>query len=161
MCGDARGTLRATSRYLMSSNEEERSMLGTSKFTQGDMPVFLGRGNRRAAAARAYEGLRGAAVILPFALAVGTSAYASQCGDEITRWETAQRDLNIGLHAQQSVGAQLHHQPTPGSVANATDRAEQVRTDTALRAARRLDAQGKDAECLETLGKAGMVHQDP
>jgi len=70
--------------------------------------------------------------------------------------ESAQPDLKIVPYARQSVAAQLHHQPTPGTVANAESEA-QKKLVAALAIARKLDSEGKDSECIATLQKAGLL----
>ena len=59
--------------------------------------------------------------------------------------------------APQSIGAQLHHQPTPQSVENAESRA---RTDSAaaLDRARMADAAGDAAACARALAEAKELY---
>jgi hypothetical protein len=140
--------------------EEEPSMRGKTQFSGCGSQRSLLSACRRIARS-AYHGVSGFAVILPVAMANGPlPAHASQCGDAIATLESAERDLNTGPHAPQSIGAQLHHQPTPGSIANAESRARKRKSDGALAAARKLHAQGKEAECIATLLKAGIVPDD-
>ncbi len=55
--------------------------------------------------------------------------------------------------APQSVGAQLHHQPTPGTVERAEHRANAA-GDAALDRARNADAAGDAAACSKALQEA-------
>jgi hypothetical protein len=55
--------------------------------------------------------------------------------------------------APQSIGAQLHHQPTPGSVQSA-EREAVAASDAALERARTADAAGDAAACGRALGEA-------
>jgi hypothetical protein len=115
----------------------------------------------QASARRLHAGICAAALfLLPFALVVGdpASAQASPCGDQIAALASAERDLAIELHAPQSVDAQLHHQPTPGTVAVAQSEAKRAHVQKVLTAARRLDAQGKNAECMATLRNGGLLN---
>jgi hypothetical protein len=83
------------------------------------------------------------------------AAHATPCGDQIARLEAAQSE--VVPYTRQSVGAQLHHQPTPGTVSNAESEAKR-QLSAALAAARKLDSEGKDSECIATLDKAGLIH---
>ncbi|HEY1748909.1 MAG TPA: hypothetical protein VGG11_19390 [Xanthobacteraceae bacterium] len=62
-----------------------------------------------------------------------------------------------GASAPQSVGAQLHHQPTPGSVEGAENRA---RADglAALERARKADAAGDAAGCAQAIADAKLIY---
>ena len=62
-----------------------------------------------------------------------------------------------GPSAPQSVGAQLHHQPTPGSVEGAEHRA---RADglAALERARQADAAGDAAACAKAIEEAKLIY---
>ena len=101
----------------------------------------------------------GTALILLLAAIVGGPAKAQpvRCGERIAALASAERDLTVGLHARQSVDAQLHHQPTPGTIAGAQSEAKRAHIATVLTAARRLDTEGKEAECLATLRKGGLL----
>jgi hypothetical protein len=83
------------------------------------------------------------------------AAYATPCGEQIARLEAAQSE--VLPYSRQSVGAQLHHQPTPGTVSNAESEAKR-QLSAALAIARKLDSEGKDSECIATLDKAGLIH---
>jgi hypothetical protein len=90
-----------------------------------------------------------------------TSAHAGPCSNEIAQFEQAVRRSadrpNAGPTAEQSVNAQLRHQPTPGSVAQAQARA-QTAFETALSRAKRLDARG-DRGCTEALAAARRMYE--
>ncbi len=62
--------------------------------------------------------------------------------------------------APQSVGAQLHHQPTPGSVARAEHRAISD-GDAAIERARKADAAGDAAACTKALTEAKDIYGVP
>jgi hypothetical protein len=84
------------------------------------------------------------------------SAGAGTCGDEIAKLEAILRGGStnpyVGPSQQQSVGAQLHHQPTPGSVRRAEAQADRD-VAASLERARDLDAAGKEADCLRAVGE--------
>jgi hypothetical protein len=58
---------------------------------------------------------------------------------------------------RQSVGAQLHRQPTPGSVKRADERT-QASFDRALTRAKQRDARGDRAGCLRALTAAKRMY---
>jgi hypothetical protein len=62
-----------------------------------------------------------------------------------------------GPTAPQSIGAQLHHQPTPGSVEGAESKA---RADgaAALARARAADAAGDARACMRALDEAKLIY---
>jgi hypothetical protein len=122
-----------------------------------------------------YLGVRAAAVFLehivrgsnvPFlivaVLAAGTvNAQAGPCTTQIAGLERSIRNSapgpDSGASAPQSVGAQLHHQPTPGSVEGAENRA---RADglAALDRARKADAAGDAAACAKAIEDAKLIY---
>jgi hypothetical protein len=113
---------------------------------------------RRVSSSAARWTIGGAgAPIIPLAIVlVGpVAAHATPCGEQIARLEAAQSE--VVPYTRQSVGAQLHHQPTPGTVSNAESEAKR-QLSTALATARKLDSEGKDSECMATLDKAGLIH---
>jgi hypothetical protein len=59
--------------------------------------------------------------------------------------------------APQTLGAQLHHQPTPGSVENA-EHAANADGDAALQRARKADADGNAEGCEEALREAKRLY---
>ena len=92
-------------------------------------------------------------LVVPIALALAlTSARASPCSDEIANLETAinasERSPALVPTAPQSVGAQLHHQPTPQSVQRA-EAAPSPELNDIITRAKVLDAEGKTKECME------------
>jgi len=113
---------------------------------------------RRVSSSARHWVLNGAgAPIIPLAIVLigPVAAHATPCGEQIARLEAAQSE--VVPYTRQSVGAQLHHQPTPGTVSNAESEAKK-QLSAALAAARRLNSEGKDSECIETLDKAGLIH---
>ena len=96
-----------------------------------------------------------AAVVLNIA-----SAHAGPCSAEIAQFEqTVRQSANTsgaGPMAGQSVGAQLHRQPTPGSVKRAEESARATFDETLARA-KSLDAQG-DAGCARALADAQRMY---
>ena len=93
------------------------------------------------------------ALVVPIALALAlTSARASPCSDEIASFETAIKTSEstpvLAPTAPQSVGAQLHHQPTPQSVQRA-EAAPSPELNDIITRAKVLDAEGKTKECME------------
>ena len=82
-------------------------------------------------------------------------AHATSCGERIAKLETDLRQADADrrvLSARESVSATMHRQPTPESIANAE---MQVREHLAsrLEAARKLNSEGKESECLAALGR--------
>ena len=99
-------------------------------------------------------------LVVCIALGLGvTSAYAGPCGDEIAQLEKALRQSEsnpaTGPTAPQSIGAQLHRQPTPDSVMRA-EVDSRPDLDAILSRAKALDAEGKTAECMELVGTAKL-----
>jgi hypothetical protein len=83
-------------------------------------------------------------------------AHASACSEQITKLETALREAGgppAGLTANQSIDAQLSHQPTPSTIARAREEA-QAQADDVLMRAKELDASGQHAECLRAVKDA-------
>ncbi len=78
-------------------------------------------------------------------------AYAGPCSKEIAKIEEVMADPGpmIGPTDPQSLGAQLHRQPTPSSVARAKKRANQ-RYKHALARASALNAKG-DPDCMRAV----------
>jgi hypothetical protein len=64
---------------------------------------------------------------------------------------------NSGPTAMQSVDAQLHHQPTPGSVGQAAHVANKD-GDAAIERARKADAAGDAASCDQALAEARRLY---
>jgi hypothetical protein len=76
-------------------------------------------------------------------------AWAGPCTAQIAQVESAHRTAGAGvpLSAPQSVGAQLHRQPTPSSVQQAEAQSDAA-YKSLLEAAKKLDADGKREECM-------------
>ncbi|WP_020177291.1 hypothetical protein [Methyloferula stellata] len=85
------------------------------------------------------------------------AANAGTCSEEIAKLQklataTVPRAF-VGPTGRQSIGAQLHHQPTPESIAKAQNNAADS-VELVLSKAKDLDAAGKEAECMSSLDKA-------
>jgi len=94
--------------------------------------------------------------------AVSLPAYAGPCSKDIERVQLKlDARLNAlaaaGPSAKQSVGAQLHRQPTPRSMADAEHRLGEVSSSAmekvgdAMARARKADAAGDDSACQRAL----------
>ena len=87
-------------------------------------------------------------------------ARAGPCGEEIERLETVSRgsasNPDIGPTARQTLGAQLHYEPTPDSVARAEQGAE-ARVDAVLARARAFDQEGSHSECMSAVEEAKLL----
>ena len=85
------------------------------------------------------------------------STHAGPCSQAIAKFEAAVRqsagEPDAGPYARQSIGAQLHHEPTPASIERAQARA-QATFDATLARAKRRDARGDRAGCMRALTKA-------
>jgi hypothetical protein len=95
-------------------------------------------------------------------LAAGAAnAQAGPCTTQIAELEryiqTTAPGPTTGPSAPQSVGAQLHHQPTPGSVVGAEGKA---RADglAALERARKADAAGDAGACKSAIEEAKLIY---
>jgi|ERR1700722_14676109 hypothetical protein len=86
------------------------------------------------------------------------STQISQVEREIARLQATSRPGGAGEpSAAQSVGAQLHHQPTPGSVQSAEHMA-MADGDAALERARKANAEGNAAACNKALAEAKAIY---
>jgi hypothetical protein len=99
-----------------------------------------------------------ATLIVAVAACLGAkSADAGPCTQAIAKFEKAVRqsagEPDAGPYARQSIGAQLHHEPTPASIERAQARARATFNATLTRAKRR-DARGDRAGCMRALTKA-------
>jgi hypothetical protein len=100
-------------------------------------------------------------VLIPFAIVLIYAAptRAGPCSAEIARLEMvlgkAQFDRQAVVSAPETVDARLHHQPTPETVGKATAEAEE-NVEAAFAAARKLESEGKDTECVATLAKVAV-----
>jgi hypothetical protein len=102
--------------------------------------------------------------LLATALAVTTPALlplpalAGPCSLDIAAFEQAINiDPGAGPSGAQSVGAQLHHQPTPASVSSAQRQARTGFKD-ALARAKRFDALGDGDKCSAALEEAKLIY---
>jgi hypothetical protein len=89
-------------------------------------------------------------------LAGGSAAQSGPCAEQIAQLERQVANIAPGPQSptgQQSVGAQLHRQPTPGSVEHA-ERVANTDADDALARAKKADAEGNAADCSEALRQA-------
>jgi hypothetical protein len=90
-----------------------------------------------------------------------TSAHAGPCTAKIKQFERAVRESKpgpgTGPGLPQSIGAQLSHQPTPESVRQAERRAR-AGFEAVLARAKKLDAEGERAACMEALTDAKLIY---
>jgi len=94
-----------------------------------------------------------------------TASQAGPCTSQIADVEQQIRQLRATAppggtgepSAPQTLGAQLHHQPTPGSVENA-EREANADGDAALQRARKADADGNAEGCEEALREAKRLY---
>jgi hypothetical protein len=100
-------------------------------------------------------------LIVAVLVAGAVNAEAGPCAAgiaEVERYvQSTAPSPTTGPTAPQSVGAQLHHQPTPGSVEGAESKA---RADglAALERARKADAVGDAAACTSALQDAKLIY---
>ena len=103
-----------------------------------------------------------AAFAVAAAVCLGVApAHAGPCSKQIAQFEQAVRQSagnpDAGPFAQQTIGAQLHRQPTPGSIKQAEARAD-ASFEAALARAKRLDARGNRAGCTRALAAARQMY---
>ena len=89
------------------------------------------------------------------------AARAGPCTSDISKLET-QIKLSasspiVGATATQTIGAQLHHQPTPGEIQSAETKAN-ADADAALDRARKADGQNDATGCREALRQARLLY---
>jgi hypothetical protein len=95
----------------------------------------------------------------------GVAAEAGPCTRQISLVEQKIRQAQANSppggagepSAPQSVDAQLHHQPTPGSVQSA-ERMANADGEAALARARNADAAGDATACAKALAEAGALY---
>jgi hypothetical protein len=112
----------------------------------------------------AYGGLIISTTCAALLAGVGT-VYAGPCAKQISQVEQQIRRAQASSppggagapSAPQSVGAQLHHQPTPGSVQNAEQQAK-IDSEAALNRARNADAAGDASACAQALREAKQFY---
>jgi hypothetical protein len=105
-----------------------------------------------------------ALTVLAF-VGAAAAAHAGPCTAQITTVERQIRQAQAVSppggagtpSAPQSIGAQLHHQPTPGSVEGA-ERDAAVAAETALDRARKADAAGDVTACAKALVDAKELY---
>lgn len=86
------------------------------------------------------------------------TAQIAQVEQQIRQAQAARDPGGAGApSAPQSVGAQLHHQPTPGTVAGAEDKARDAAM-AALDKARTADAAGNASACARALADARELY---
>lgn len=86
------------------------------------------------------------------------TAQIAQVEQQIRQAQAAQQPGGPGEPSgPQSVGAQLHHQPTPSSVEKAQDKAK-AEANAALNRARNADAAGDAAACKRALDDAKALY---
>ena len=109
-------------------------------------------------------GSRGSHVVFLAAALLAAQAVAVQAGPCTAQIDQVERQVRsmpagaaTGPSGQQTVGAQLHHQPTPGSVQNAEAKA-QADSMAAIQRARNADAAGDTAACAKALTDAKDVY---
>jgi hypothetical protein len=102
-----------------------------------------------------------AALVCAVLALAASNALAGPCTSDIADFEAAIRASQgnplAGLTAPQSVGADLSHQPTPASVAQAQQRLKKSFAATMARA-KRYDAQGNGLGCTRELAKAKRMY---
>lgn len=90
-----------------------------------------------------------------------SAAHGGPCTGQISQLERqfslAQKFPEIGPRAAQTVGAQLHWQPTPEAVERAAQRASAL-VDAALERARSADAGGNASACAEALNHVKRLY---
>jgi len=93
-------------------------------------------------------------------IVISDTAKAGPCTTDIAQFEANIRQSSgnpdAGLSARQSVGAQLGHQPTPGSVENAEDRL-QAQFSAQMARAKQLDQEGSRT-CIKALSVAKRMY---
>jgi hypothetical protein len=111
------------------------------------------RGNFRLKNATAIAALCG--------LALSSAAQAGPCTAQITSLEQQVKlsasNPAVGASGTQTVGAQLHHQPTPSTVQRAENQAN-ADADAALDRARKADAAGDASGCHSALLEARRLY---
>ena len=88
-------------------------------------------------------------------------AYGGPCTEQIARLEAQIKRMPPGLQTgptfSQTLGAQLHQQPTPRDVEHAESVAKEA-TQVALESAKKADAAGNADECHASLTKARQLY---
>jgi hypothetical protein len=109
------------------------------------------------------------AMLAVVAIVAGSAvSHAGPCTTQISQLERQIRQIEATAppggggepSAPQSVGAQLHHQPTPGSVQSA-ERQANADGRAAIDRARRADAAGDAGACAKALTEARALYGVP
>jgi hypothetical protein len=122
-----------------------------------DMKIYwrLDALRKTAGKAAGFGALRGFIFVLPAA------AYAGPCTAQINNLEQqiklSASNPVVGPSGTQTVGAQLHHQPTPTTVEHAETKAN-ADADAALDRARKADAAGDASGCQSALVEARRLY---
>jgi hypothetical protein len=94
-------------------------------------------------------------------IGAGGVAHSGPCTAQIAQLQTqislTAASPETGPTAPQTVGAQLHHQPTPGAVQNAENTAN-ADADAALDRAQKADSEGNTDVCNEALQEARRLY---
>lgn len=94
-------------------------------------------------------------------LAGANAAQSGPCAEQIAQLERQVANIAPGPQSgptgPQGVGAQLHRQPTPGSLAQA-ERVANTDADDALARAKKADAEGNAAECNASVRRAQELY---
>ena len=85
-----------------------------------------------------------------------TLADASPCAEEIDGIERIVQRSNVSPVAQQTIDAQLHHQPTPLLVAHAAEIARAEISELLARA-RKVDAENDAVECMHVVSRLTIL----
>lgn len=118
-----------------------------------ERPVELPKANARQAV---FVGIMAAAL-----LGGASTAYSGPCTDQIAALEQQVKALPAGPKTgptfSQTLGAQLHHQPTPEDVERA-QKAGRKEADAALKSARKADNAGNASACNAALEEAKRLY---
>ncbi|HEX3502687.1 MAG TPA: hypothetical protein VHU22_04765 [Xanthobacteraceae bacterium] len=87
----------------------------------------------------------------------GGVAQSGPCTIQIVQFEHQIAAANSGPTAIQSVRAQLHYQPTPGTIEQAAHAADED-GDVALESAKQADSAGDQAGCIQALIAARRLY---
>jgi hypothetical protein len=89
-----------------------------------------------------------------------TNAHAGTCGEEVVKLRKGADETQVhrfsGPTEGQTVGAQLHHQPTPESIAAAENNAVD-KVSAVLNRAQDFDTAGNEAECMASVKEAKLL----
>jgi len=91
----------------------------------------------------------------PSAVGVNPSTEVGSCRAEIARVELVLRQARANRSAPESLNARLHRQPTPSTI-NRAEAGAQQEIETSLALARKLESEGKDAECMVVIKKISL-----